>query len=282
MSSLKDRVAVITGASAGIGLATARILRRHGARVVLNARREDRLVEVAKETDGTPVAGDITDPAVRSRVVEACEGRIDILVNNAGYGEPGPVETVTEDDYRRQFEVNLFAPAALIQAVLPTMRKQRSGRIINLSSVAGRFGYPLFGWYCATKHALEGLSDALRLEVQPWGIHTVLIEPGPVKTEFFDVTKDLAAPQVQATDSPYSGFFAHIDEIEKDFMKSAATSEDVAKVVLRACTAPRPKARYAVALMAKSTIAAVKLLPRSWLDVAARRQFRVPRPEDVR
>jgi len=282
MSKLRDKVAVITGASAGIGRATALLFRRQGARVVLNARRQDRLEGLAKETEGTAVAGDITDAAVRARILEACGGRIDILVNNAGYGEPGPVETVPEDDYRRQFEVNFFAPAAMIQAVLPMMRKQRSGHIVNISSVAGRFGYPLFGWYCATKHALEGLTDALRVEVQPWGVHAVLVEPGPVKTEFFDVTKGLAAPQVTDTDSPYSGFFAHMDEIESDFMKGAATSEDVAAVVLKACTHRKPKARYAVAFMAKSTIAAAKLLPRSWLDAATRKQFRVPRPEDLR
>ncbi|NJN14622.1 MAG: SDR family NAD(P)-dependent oxidoreductase, partial [Planctomycetes bacterium] len=118
-------------------------------------------------------------PPTRRALVEACAGRCDILVNNAGYGEPGPVELVKDEDARRQMELNLFAPVALIREVLPLMRAQRFGRIVNVSSVAGRLGYPLFGWYCASKHALEGLSDALRLEVAPWGIGVSLIEPGP-------------------------------------------------------------------------------------------------------
>ena len=278
---MDKQTAIITGASSGIGRATARLLRREGARLVLNARRNDRLDEVAQETDGTAVAGDITNPAVRARIVEACDGKIDILVNNAGYGEGGPVETVTEEAYRRQFEVNLFAPGAMIQAVLPAMRKQRSGRIINLSSVAGRFGYPLFGWYCASKHALEGLSDSLRLEVKPWGVHVILIEPGPVETEFFAVAKERAARQLRDESSAYRPFFQHTDKIERDLMKQATTAESVASVILRACVATRPSARYAVTTMAKSSIFVSRLVPRSWFDAVLRRQFRVPDSAEV-
>lgn len=281
MAQLEKAIAVITGASAGIGLAAARRLRSLGYGLVLNARREDRLADLAKETDAVAVAGDITDPAVRARVVEACGDRIDVLINNAGYGEPGPVERVKEEDYRRQFEVNLFAAGALIQAVLPTMRRRRSGRIVNISSVAGRFGYPLFGWYCASKHALEGMSDALRLEVAPWGIHVVLIEPGPVETEFFDVTLERADGLMKDEASPYRPFFEHAAEIEHDMMKRAATADDVADVIVTACRAARPRARYAVTWMAKATIFMTKVLPRSWLDALIRRQFRVPGPDAV-
>ncbi|MHC4550498.1 MAG: SDR family NAD(P)-dependent oxidoreductase [Planctomycetota bacterium] len=281
MAQLEKAIAIITGASAGIGLATARRLRGLGARLVLNARRADRLQEVAEETGATAVAGDITDAAVRARLVEACGGRIDILVNNAGYGEPGPVEMVSEEDYRRQFDVNLFAVGAMIQAVLPMMRRQRAGRIINLSSVAGRFGYPLFGWYCASKHALEGLSDALRLEVAPWGIRAVLVEPGPVETEFFDVTMQRAAPYLNDASSPYEPFFRHAEAIEKEMTGRAATAEDVAAVIVRACLARRPRARYAVTAMAKTTILLTRILPRAWLDAAIRRQFRVPGRAEV-
>jgi short-subunit dehydrogenase len=280
MAQLEKSIVVITGASAGIGRAAARRLRRLGHGLVLNARREDRLAELAQETDAVAVAGDITDPAVRARVVEACGGRIDVLINNAGYGEPGPVELVTEENYRRQFDVNLFAAGAMIQAVLPTMRRQRSGRILNISSVAGRFGYPLFGWYCASKHALEGMSDALRLEVAPWGIHVVLIEPGPVETEFFDVVLDRAGSK-KGEGTPYEPFFEHTDEIQRDMMKRAATADDVVDVIVRACRARRPRARYAVTWMAKATVFMTKVLPRRWLDAAVRREFRVPGPGDV-
>ena len=171
--SLESRVAIVTGASSGIGQAAARRLHAHGARLVLNARRGELLESLAAETGGVPVVGDVTDPAVRERILEACGERVDVLVNNAGFAQPGPVETVPGDDYRRQFEVNVFALGAMAAAVLPAMRSQRSGRIVNISSVAGRFGYPLFGWYCASKHAVEGLSDAMRIEAAPFGVQVV-------------------------------------------------------------------------------------------------------------
>ena len=281
MSELANKVAIITGASHGIGRAAARALHGRGARVVVNARREDKLAEVAAETGGTAVAGDITDAAVRARVVEACGGRIDILVNNAGYGEPGPVETVREEDYRYQFEINVFALGAMIQAVLPAMRRQRAGRIVNISSVAGRFGYPLFGWYCASKHAVEGLSDSLRLEARPWGVHVVLIEPGPVRTEFFDVAKGKAGRFLTDESDPYHRFFVHADAIEADFMKQSCDPEDVAARIVKACTARRPKPRYAVTAMAKTTILLSRLLPRRWFDAAIRKQFRLPGPAEL-
>ena len=277
MPTLEGKTAIITGASSGIGQATAHFLGREGARLVLNARREERLKSIP---DATAVVGDITDPGVRAGIIEACGGRVDILVNNAGYGEPGPVETVPEDDYRRQLEVNLFAAGAMIQAVLPAMRRRRSGRIINISSVAGRLGYPLFGWYCASKHALEGLSDALRNEVAPWGVRVVLIEPGPVRTEFFDVTKGKIPPYL-SDDSPYRAFFEHADTIEADFMKHATSAEAVAAVILKACCKARPRARYAVTMLARMTILATRFLPRSLLDALVRKQFRVPGPADV-
>jgi len=281
MPRLENRTALVTGASSGIGLATARLLSSHGVRLVLNARRKDRLEEAARETKGFAVPGDITDPAVRARLLEACGARVDILVNNAGYGEAGPVETLAETEARRQLEVNFFAAAALMQAVMPLMRKQRSGRIVNISSVAGRFGYPLFGWYCASKHALEGLSDALRLEARPWGVHVVLVEPGPVETEFFDVTKSRAEGQLGDVRSPYAPFFRHVEEIERELMRHAATAGRIAEIVLKACLARRPRDRYTVTMMAKSTVLALRLLPRAWVDALAGRQFKIPRPEEL-
>jgi NAD(P)-dependent dehydrogenase (short-subunit alcohol dehydrogenase family) len=281
MARLENRTAIVTGASSGLGLATARLLRREGARLVLNARRDDRLAAVAAETGAVAVPGDVTDPAVRARILAACAGQVHILVNNAGYAEPGPVEAVAEGDARRQIEVNLFAAAALIQAVMPLMRRQRAGRIVNISSVAGRFGYPLFGWYCASKHALEGLSDSLRLEGRPWGIHVAIVEPGPVETEFFDVAKGRAAGQLTDAGSPWAPFFRHADAIERDMMQRAATAERAAEVVLRACLARRPRDRYAATPMARSTILALRLLPRRWFDWVVARQFRVPGPQEL-
>jgi len=281
MSRSENPVAIVTGASAGIGAATARLLAARGARLVLNARREKRLAELAEDLGARAVPGDVTDPSVRARILEACEGSIQILVNNAGYGEPGPVETVGEEALRRQFEVNFFSAAAMMRTVLPLMRSDRSGRIVNVSSVAGRFGYPLFGWYCASKHALEGLSDALRLEAAPWGVRVVLIEPGPVRTEFFDVTRERAAPQIEDPDSVYRPFFAKVEAVEEEVMKQAVTPEKVAAVIVKACFAARPRARYPVSFMSKASLFGLRVLPRRLLDAMIRRQFRVPGPRDV-
>ncbi|MGQ0613335.1 MAG: SDR family NAD(P)-dependent oxidoreductase [Planctomycetaceae bacterium] len=277
MPKLQGRIAIVTGASAGIGAATARLFAAEGARLVLNARRKERLEAVAGEIGAIAVTGDVTEPAVRAALVEAAGGRVDLLVNNAGYGEPGPVELVPEEAARRQLEVNLFAAAALARAVLPLMRRQRSGRILNVSSIAGRMGYPLFGWYCASKHALEGLSDALRFEARPFGIRVCLIEPGPIATEFFDVARARSAPLLLDQHSPYRPLYEQADEIEARFRKQAVPAQDAARVLLRAATASRPKARYAVHKMAKATMLALRLLPRGLVDRIVRRQFRVPK-----
>ncbi len=276
MSRLGDKVAVITGASAGIGAATARRFAKEGARLVLTARREDLLETLARETGGQAVAGDITQPEVRRAVVDAAGARVDILVNNAGYGQPGPVESVASDDARRQMEVNFFAAAELIRAVLPGMRKARAGRIVNVSSTAGLVGYPMFGWYCASKHALEGLSDALRLELAPFGIQVALVEPGPVRTEFFEVARGSSESILEDTKSPYRALFQSVDSIERDFLKHAASPEDVANVIFKAATASRPRDRYPVTFLATMTRLALRFLPRSWLDAGMRRQFRIP------
>ena len=169
-----------------------------------------------------------------------------------------------------------------MQLVAPIMRKQRSGRIINISSVAGRLGYPLFGWYCASKHALEGLSDAARLELSPWGVRVVLVEPGPVEDRVLrrgqgarraaDRRRHVAVPGRSSSTA---------DAIERKFMKQATTADNVARVVMKACLKSKPKARYAVTGMAKATVMATRLLPRRWLDAVIKKEFRVPRAADV-
>jgi NAD(P)-dependent dehydrogenase (short-subunit alcohol dehydrogenase family) len=271
---MADRTAIVTGASAGIGAATARLLLERGWRVVATARRADRLEAIR---GAIPVAGDITDDGTRRRILEAAGGRTDLLVNNAGYGEAGPVESVPPDRARRQMEINFFAVAEMCRAVLPLMRAQRSGRIVQVSSVAGRVGYPLFGWYCASKHALEGLSDAMRSELRPFGVQVVLVEPGPVATEFAGVAKREAGALVEDAKSPYRALMERTAEIEKRFFGRATTPEAVAAVILRAATARSPRPRYAVHPMARSTLLALRLLPFSWVDALVRREFLVPK-----
>ena len=245
-------VALVTGASSGIGAAIARRLARAGAIVYGAARRADRLAEL--EPDGVrPLVVDLTDDASLTGAVSALlerEGRLDVLVNNAGYGAYGAIEDVPLDEARRQLEVNLFALARVTQLVLPTMRAARSGTIVNITSMGG--------WYHASKFAVEGLSDALRQEVAPFGIRVVIVEPGSIRTEWGDIasTSGLAAsgggaygPRVHRMASSVGGRFAGSDP------------DVVARVVERAVKARRPRTRYAVGSFARPAIVARQVLP---------------------
>ena len=217
MGKLDGQVAIVTGASAGIGEATARKLAREGATVVLAARRADRLEALKQEIESTggralAVAGDITNAQDRARLLEEtlrAFGQIDALVNNAGYGQRGPIELVPLEAIRQNFETNLFSLIGLTQLVIPVMRKQRSGRIINVSSVAGRVARPLSSVYDSTKHALEAVSDGLRGELAPFGIKVVIIEPGFISTEFLDVANGTSREVIEK-DGPYAASIARL------------------------------------------------------------------------
>src|SRR5215210_9103357 len=186
------KVALVTGASSGIGESTALELHKAGYTVYAAARRVQRMEGLAAQ--GVRVLEmDVTNDesmidGVKRIIAEA--GRIDVLVNNAGYGSYGAVEDVPLDEARRQFEVNVFGLARLVQLLVPHMREQRSGRIINMSSIGGKFYEPLGAWYHATKFAVEGFSDSLRLELAPFGIHVVIVEPGPIVTEWNTLARD--------------------------------------------------------------------------------------------
>ena len=200
---MKQKTVLITGASSGIGKETARQLIREGYLVYAAARRLEKMADL-KAIGGIPLQMDITREediqAVVSRI-EQDRGGIDILINNAGFGLYGAMEDIPLDEARYQFEVNLFGLARLTQLALPYMRAQRAGTIVNISSVGGKIYTPLGSWYHATKHALEGWSDSLRLELKPFDIHVVIVEPGLISTEFIDV---LAGPMGQhSADGPY-------------------------------------------------------------------------------
>lgn len=186
--------AILTGASSGIGRELARELSQRGARLVLTARREDRLQALERELrDGSgeviSVPGDITDPALRQRLIETAErelGELDLLINNAGMGVFGPFAEADEARLRQTFEVNFFAPVELIRAALPLLKQSRRGMIVNVSSVLGHFAVPLKSEYCASKFALHGFSDALRMELRAEGVDVLLVSPSTTATEFFD------------------------------------------------------------------------------------------------
>jgi NAD(P)-dependent dehydrogenase (short-subunit alcohol dehydrogenase family) len=181
-----NKVAFVTGASAGIGEATARALLAAGYTVFAGARRLDRMAGLAA-LGATLLKLDLTDDASSVAAVEAIKsgaGRLDVLVNNAGYGSYGALEDVPLDEARRQFDVNVFGLARLCQLVLPTMRAQKSGKIVNVTSIGGKIWEPLGSWYHATKYAVEGLSDCLRVEVGRFGVDVIVIEPGAIRTEW--------------------------------------------------------------------------------------------------
>lgn len=269
--------ALVTGCSTGIGRATAVALAGAGWTVYASARSMAAVADL--ETLGChPLGLDVTDEASAAaavRTVEEAEGAVGVLVNNAGYSQSGPVEQVPLDQARRQFETNLFGPARLTQLVLPGMRTQRWGKIVNISSMGGRLTFPGGGWYHASKYALEALSDALRFEVAGFGIDVVLIEPGFVRTGFSAAAATTVADP--AADDPYAAFTAGVLRSTGDVYRTGLLSrlagdpQDVARVVLAAVTADRPKARYPVTPSARVLRGLRVVLPdRAWDALMAR------------
>ena len=273
MSPKPRPVVLITGASSGIGHATALALAARGWIVYGAARRVDRMQEL--EAAGCQViAMDVTDDASLRAGVDRIireQRRLDVLVNNAGYGSYGALEDVPIDEARRQFEVNVFGLARLSQLVIPTMRALGRGRIINVSSIGGRIYEPIGSWYHATKFAVEGLSDSLRIELAPHGIDVVIIQPGPIRTEWNSISRRSAEEYSGA--GPYAAQArALVRNYERvDDSPASGTPEDVAATIVRAATARRPKTRYATPASAKIVVAARRLLPDRIMDLILRR-----------
>lgn len=254
------RVALVTGASAGIGKAIVRRLLSDGWVVYGAARRVDHMADIRSE-GARVLAMDVTDDASMTSAVKQlldAEGRIDALVNNAGYGSYGAIEDVPLDEARRQFEVNVFGVARLCQLALPSMRAAQSGTIVNITSMGGRIWMPIGGWYHATKHALEVLSDALRVEVKPFGVEVVVVQPGAIKSEWAEISADnldrtARGSVYQATIGPMARALRNYDR--------AAGPEVVAEAVSRAVNSAHPKRRYATPFDAKALIFLHWLLP---------------------
>lgn len=263
------RVALVTGASAGIGKAVARQLLREGWIVYGGARRLAQMTDIGAEGART-LALDVTDDASMKSAVEtilAAERRIDLLVNNAGYGSYGALEDVPLDEARRQFEVNVFGAVRLAQLVLPAMRAARAGTIINITSMGGRIWFPIGGWYHATKHALEVLSDALRVEARPFGVRVVVVQPGAIESEWSGISADHLAASTRG--SVYESQAAPFAAVLRDY-SGAASPDVIAAVVSRAANARSPRRRYAAPMDAKALIFLRWVLPESaWEGLVA-------------
>ena len=269
------KVALVTGGSSGIGECTVRELVDAGYVVYTCARRVERMQPLA-ELGVHVFAMDVTDDesmvAGVKRIVDE-QGRIDVLVNNAGYGSYGAVEDVPLDEARRQFDVNVFGLARLTQLVTPHMRAQGSGRIVNISSIGGKFYEPFGAWYHATKFAVEGFSDSLRLELKPFGIDVVLIEPGPIITEWNEIARDSLLER--SGDTAYGKYARRAHKVLTEFDKPGRASkpEAVARKIRKAVTTRRPAARYPVGRGARMITSSRDHLPDRVFDQVISRMY---------
>lgn len=273
MPSSQGRVALVTGASSGIGHATALALAAHGFVTYATARRPEALAELRAQGLRT-LTVDVTDEAALAaavRTVEAEHGAVDVLVNNAGYGEMGPVEEVTLERWRDQFETNVFGLVRLSQLVLPGMRARGWGRIINVSSGGGEFTFPLAGAYHASKYAVESISDALRFEVRPFGIDVVVVQPSVVRTPLVDASLDSLR---RVASSPYAALIeSYTRQSRESIARGTAilTPEQIAAVIVRAALARQPRTRYKIGAIARVLPVLRQVLPdRAWDAMIAR------------
>lgn len=256
------KTVLITGASSGIGKATAKQLLAEDYTVYVAARRVEKMRDL-EELGATALEMDITrEEDIRAVVdrITAEQGGIDVLINNAGFGMYGAMEDTSLDDARYQFEVNLFGLARLTQLALPHMREQEAGKIVNISSMGGKIYTPLGSWYHATKHALEGWSDCLRLELARFGIDVIVIEPGAIETEFGDV---MTGPMLERSgDSAYADLAHKIAKATREMYEDGGGSPPsvIADVISKALKARKPRTRYAAGKYAKPMIALRKWL----------------------
>lgn len=264
----QPKTILITGASSGIGFDAARTLARQGHRVYAAARRVDRM-EPLKADGVVPLRMDVTDEASLEegvRTVLEAEGRIDVLVNNAGYGYFGAVENVPLEEARRQLEVNVFGLAQLCRLVLPAMREQGSGRIVNISSVAGKAVLPFGGWYHVSKYSVEALSDALRMEVRPFGIDVVLVEPGGIKTDWGIIAADHLVESSKGTPYEAPGLREAATMRKAYSIRLLSDPSVVTRAVSKAVNRRRPRARYRVGFGAGTLVFFHSVLPTRWWD----------------
>ncbi len=278
-----QNVALITGSSSGIGFETALHLARSGFKTyasMRNLEKSKNITQVAKEEKlplqvvRLDVNDDISVKQAIDKIVAAEDQRIDVLVNNAGYGLLGALEDLSIEEIKAQFETNFFGVIRVTQKVLPIMRKQKSGTIVNISSVGGRIGIPSLSAYHGTKFALEGLSESISYELEPFGIKVVLVEPGFIRTNIMN--SSMIAKKAVDPNSPYFSLTQQLERSFKSAMENTSASsppEEVAKVVLQAITSDGPKLRYTVGNDAASIIEAKTTMSDTEFGGLVKQQF---------
>lgn len=265
-----SKTVLITGASSGMGKETAKMLLADGYTVFAAARRIERMADL-EELGATAISMDISkDDEIVAAVekIKAQSGGVDVLINNAGFGSYGAMEDTTLEDARYQFEVNLFGLARLTQLVLPGMREKKAGRIINISSMGGKIYTPLGSWYHATKHALEGWSDCLRIEVSPFGIDVVIIEPGAIDTEWSGIMVDQMMER--SGDGPYADQAKRMADAADD---GGSPVSVIADVIVKSVQAKQPKTRYAAGKYARQLLTLRKLVSDRTFDRVIKSQI---------
>ncbi len=276
---------LITGASSGIGRDAALALAAAGHRVLAAARRLPALETLREASTGTitPLSLDLDDAdsiaAVAAAIDRLTEGRgLDALVNNAGFATAGALVELPDRDLRAQFETNVFGLMSLTRAVLPAMLARGGGRIVNVSSVSGRIPAPLLGAYHASKYALEALSDALRMEVAPFGVEVVIVEPGTIRTGFAS-RAHVELERARRAGSRYESVYARAAAIEARFDRMAGTTAPVVRAIERALFTHRPRARYVAPRRFALLIALIRIAPTCWVDAAMQRVFGLTRAQ---
>ena len=284
-----QQTVLITGATDGLGRAAALLLAEKGYRVFAAGRSTEKRAELdrlaaARKLPLETMELDVCNDSSVSRAVKHIlqkAANIDVLINNAGVGLMAVTEELKLDDLRRLYETNIFGLLRVTQAVLPLMRERKAGRVLMLSSVAGILTPPTYGAYSSSKHAVEALSNALRLELYPFNIEVILIEPGYIMTNFQQTAKELAQSYVEgSTISPYAKIYSGaIAGATSSRRESKTTPEDCARVILHAIEASHPKARYTVTPLAKWAALGRRILPDTLLDSFLRRKFGIDREE---
>ena len=294
---MDTKTILITGATAGIGRATALHLARKGQRVIATGRKREALAELAREaaTQGARIETLVLDVTSATSIASAkaevdalTSGQgPDVLVNNAGFGLAVAVDEISDADLRAQYETNVFGLVAMVRAFLPKMRERGQGRIINVSSAGGRVTLPLFGAYNSTKYAVESLSDAMRAELAPFGIDVVLIEPGPIRTEFASRSVTGSDAYHGRAESPYASIYARYRELAVRADKMAPGPDVIARAIERGALSRRPRPRYVAPFSTRLMLVLSAVLPtrtvdwllRQVLHLTRRKLLTAPRPQ---
>lgn len=273
----KNKTVLITGATSGIGFATAELFLSKNWTVISTGRNKESL-EKLSEMGSHTMTMDVTKEEDIDAVFHEIEKKFsapDVLVNNAGYGQFGPIEETDDKSARKQFDTNVFGLVSVTRRVLPLMRKQGTGRIINVSSIAGRISIPGGGWYAASKHAVEAISDALRWEVKKFGIKVIVIQPGPIKTGFSSTVKEQMV--VDTTVTHYNEILTAI--LNAGNNTSGGSVKDCAFKIYKAATAKSPKTRYILTKEARLIKIALFAFPQKLIDFIVQKALKKNKPK---